>query len=203
MHSIRSCLDIRSKSIAIVMSLALTAKRRSRRAIRLVERGLEDKGHKDATRGGGRLRCIRAARRRRSEVTHMPVELGTTNLLLGIMAAASVFEALVIIGMGVAGFVAYRKVLAVVDGIETRQVAPAMARINAILDDVKTVTAKVKEETERVDHAIHTTMDRIDDTAGRLRSSVRARTSAVVGFVRGLSVAIEWMLQSRHRTNET
>jgi hypothetical protein len=133
----------------------------------------------------------------------MPVELGTTNLLLGIMAAASVFEALVIIGMGVAGFVAYRKVLAVVDGIETRQVAPAMARINAILDDVKTVTAKVKEETERVDHAIHTTMDRIDDTAGRLRSSVRARTSAVVGFVRGLSVAIEWMLQSRHRTNET
>jgi hypothetical protein len=46
-------------------------------------------------------------------------------------------------------------------------------------------------------------MDRIDDTAGRLRSSVRARTSAVVGFVRGLSVAIEWMLQSRHRTNET
>jgi hypothetical protein len=133
----------------------------------------------------------------------MPVELGTTNLLLGIMAAASVFEALVIIGMGVAGFMAYRKVLALVDGIETRQVAPAMARINAILDDVKTVTAKVKEETERVDHAIHTTMDRIDDTAGRLRSSVRARTSAVVGFVRGLSVAIEWMLQSRHRTNET
>ena len=27
-----------------------------------------------------------------------------------------------------------------------------MARVNAILDDVKTVTAKVKEETERVDH---------------------------------------------------
>ena len=133
----------------------------------------------------------------------MSGELGTTNLLLGIMAAASVLEALVIISMGVAGFMAYRKVMVLVDGIEARHVAPAMARINAILDDVKTVTAKVKEETERVDHAIHTTMDRIDDTADRVRSNVRAKTSAVVGFVRGLRVAIEWMRHSRHQSHET
>ena len=119
------------------------------------------------------------------------------------MAAVSVLEALVIIGMGVAGFMAYRKVMVLVDGIETRQVAPAMARVNAILDDVKTVTAKVKEETERVDHAIHTTMDRIDDTADRMRSNVRAKTSAVVGFVRGLRGAIEGMLRSRHQAHET
>jgi hypothetical protein len=105
----------------------------------------------------------------------MSGELGTTNLLLGIMAAASVLEALVIIGMGVAGFMAYRNVLVLVDGIERRQVAPAMAHVNAILDEVKTVTATVREETERVDHAIHTTMDRIDNTADRVRSNVRAR----------------------------
>jgi hypothetical protein len=131
----------------------------------------------------------------------MAGELGTTNLLLGIMAVVSVLEALVIIGMGVAGFMAYRKVMVLVDGIETP--APAMARVNAILDDVKTVTAKVKEETERVDHAIHATMDRIDDTADRMRSNVRAKTSAVVGFVRGLRVAIEGMLHSRHQAHET
>jgi hypothetical protein len=128
----------------------------------------------------------------------MSGELGTTNLLLGIMAAVSLLEALVIIGMGIAGFMAYRKVMMLVDGIETRQVAPAMARVNAILDDVKSVTAKVKEETERVDHAIHHTMDRIDDTADRVRSNVRAKTSALVGFVRGLRVAIEGMLRARH-----
>ena len=133
----------------------------------------------------------------------MSGELGTTNVLLGIMAAVSVLEALVIIGMGVAGFMAYRKVMVLVDGIETRQVAPAMARVNAILDDVKTVTAKVKEETERVDHAIHTTMDRIDDTADRMRSNVRAKTTAVVGFVHGLRVAIEWMLHPRHQAHKT
>jgi hypothetical protein len=134
----------------------------------------------------------------------MSGELGTTNLLLGIMAAASILDAFVIVGMGVAGFMAYRKVMVLVDGIETRHVAPAMARVNAILDDVMTVTARVKEETERLDRAIHTTMDRIDDTADRMRSSVWAKTSAVVGFVRGLRIAIEGMRHSRHhQTRET
>ena len=132
----------------------------------------------------------------------MSGELGTTNLLLGIMAAVSVLEAF-IFGIGVAGFGAYRKVMALADRIETRQMAPAMARVNAILDDVKTVTARVKDETERVDNAIHVAMDRIDHTADRMRSNVRARTSAVVGFVRGLRVAIAWIRQSRHRPHET
>lgn len=134
----------------------------------------------------------------------MSAELGTTNLLLGIMAGVSVLEALVIIGMGIAGFMAYRKVMALLDrgmalvsGIEARQVAPAMMRVNAILDDVRGVTSKVKEETERVDEAIHTTIGRIDDTAHRMRTSVRAKTSALVGFIRGARVAIEGLLTAR------
>ena len=130
----------------------------------------------------------------------MAGELATTNLLLGIMAAVSVLEALALIGLGVAGFMAYKNVMEIVNGIETRQVAPAMARINAILDDVKAVSEKVKQETERVDHAIHTTMDRIDDTADRVRWNVRAKTSRLVGFIRGLRVAIEGVLQSEART---
>jgi hypothetical protein len=133
----------------------------------------------------------------------MSGELGTTNLLLGIMAAVSVLEALVIMGLGVAGFMAYRRVMELVAGLESRQVAPAMARVNAILDDVKAVSTRVKEETERVDQAIHSTMDRIDDTADRVRSNVRAKTSRLVGFVRGLRVAIEGMLQSRHQAHQT
>ena len=137
----------------------------------------------------------------------MSADLGTTNLLLGIMAAVSVLEALVIIAMGIAGFMIYKRVTALVDtgmvlaeGIEARQVAPAMIRVNAILDDVKDVTSKVKEETERVDHAIHSTIDRIDDTAVRVRSSVRAKTSALVAFVRGVRMAVEGVLRSEVRT---
>ena len=130
----------------------------------------------------------------------MSGELGTTNVMLGIMAAVSVLEALVIVGLGVAGFLAYRRVTTLVEGLEQRQLAPAMARVNAILDDLKGVTAKVKEETERVDQAIRTTMDRVDDTADRVRWNVRAKTSRVVGFVRGLRVALEGMLHSEART---
>jgi hypothetical protein len=127
----------------------------------------------------------------------MAGELGTTNLLLGIMAAVSVLEALALIGLGIAGFMVYRRVTDLVNGLETRQIAPAMGRVNAILDDVKVVTAKVKEETERVDQAIHRTIDRVDDTADRVRSNVREKTSRVIGFVRGLRVAMESMLHSR------
>jgi len=130
----------------------------------------------------------------------MSGELATTNLLLGIMAAVSVLEGLVIIGVAIGGFKAYKKVMEVVNGIEARQVAPAMAKVNAILEDVKAVSAKVKEETERVDYAIHSTMDRIDNTADRVRSNVREKTSRFVGFVRGLRVAIEGMLHSEART---
>ena len=124
----------------------------------------------------------------------MEPQLGTTNLFLGIMAAVSVLQALVLIGAGIAGFMAYRKVMALVNTLEDRHVAPAMGRVNAILDDVKVVSAKVKEEADRVDHAIHTTIDRVDDTVDRVRWNVRAKTSRIVGIVRGARVAIESML---------
>jgi len=137
----------------------------------------------------------------------MGPELHTTNLLLGIMAAVSVLEALVIIGIGVVGFMVYKKVMVLVEqgmtllhGIEARQVAPAMSRVNAILDDVKGVTATVKSEAERVDNAIHSTIDRIDDTADRVRSNVRAKTSSLAAFVRGARAAVEGMLRSEVRT---
>ena len=127
----------------------------------------------------------------------MAGELGTTNLLLGIMAAVSVLEALALIGLGIAGFMVYKRVMDLVNDLEARQIAPAVGRVNAILDDLKIVTARVKEETERVDQAIHRTIGRVDDTADRVRSNVREKTSRVIGFVRGLRVAMETMLQSR------
>lgn len=120
--------------------------------------------------------------------------LDTTNVLLGIMAAVSVLEALIVIGIGVAAYLAYSRVMTLINGLEERQVAPAMARVNAILDDVKVVSTRVKDEAERVDTAIRSTMDRVDDTADRVRSNVRAKTSRIVGIVRGARVALEHIL---------
>jgi hypothetical protein len=125
------------------------------------------------------------------------VDLGTTNIFLGIMAVVSVLEGLLIIGLGLGGYLLYRKVTELVQGLEQRQVAPAMARVTGILDDVKVVTTRVKDEADRVDQAIHRTMDRVDDTADRVRSNVREKTSRIVGLMRGVRVALESMLQSR------
>jgi len=129
----------------------------------------------------------------------MQPDLGTTNLLLGVMAVVSVLEALVVIGMGVAGWIMYRRVMELVNGLEQRHIVPLRIRVDQILDDVKGVTEKVKEETDRVDYAIRTTMDRVDDTADRVRATVRAKTSRIVGLVRGFRVIIEELLHSRHQ----
>src|SRR5215472_15503326 len=112
----------------------------------------------------------------------MEAELATTNLLLGIMAAVSLLEALAVIGLMVAGVVVYRRVTALIAGIEQRQVAPAMVRLNAILDDVKGVTTRVKQDQEDVNRVIRTTMGRVDETADRVRSDVRARTNRIVNI---------------------
>jgi len=126
-------------------------------------------------------------------------DLGTTNLFLGIMAAVSVLEILVVAGAAIAIFVVYRRVTTLIDGIEARHIAPAMGRVNAILDDFRFVSARVKEESERVDQAIRSTIERVDDTADRVRSNVRAKASWIIGALRGLRTAIEEMLASDPR----
>ena len=126
----------------------------------------------------------------------MDGNLGTTNVLLGIMAAVSVLQALVIIGAGVAGFLMYRRVTQLVTDLEARQVAPLRERVEAILADVKTVTSRVNQQTERVDHAINGTMDRVDETADRVRHSVRDTVNQATGVVRGIRAVVASVLRS-------
>jgi hypothetical protein len=128
--------------------------------------------------------------------------LDTTNVLLGIMAAVSVLEALLLLGMGVGGFLVYRKVMQLVADLEQRQIAPLREKVDAILADVKTVTARVSHQTERVDHAISGTIHRVDETADRVKGSVRDKVSQAVGVVRGVRAVISSILngESSHET---
>lgn len=124
------------------------------------------------------------------------VDLSTTNLLLGIMAAVSVLQGLVLIGAGVAGFLAYKRVTQLVTDLEARQIAPLRAKVEDILGDVKTVTARVSQQTERVDSAISGTMDRVDETAERVRHSVMDKVGQATGVVRGIRAVIASVLQN-------
>jgi len=84
----------------------------------------------------------------------MASDLATTNALLGVMAAVSVLEALALIGLAGGGYLLYRRVMRVLADIEARHVAPASARVSAILDDVKVVTAVVKGAADSADASV-------------------------------------------------
>lgn len=135
----------------------------------------------------------------------MTGDLGTTNMWLAIMAIVSVLEALLLIGIGVAGFLAYRRVMQLVNDLEARQIAPVREKVDAILLDVKAVTASVTQQTERVNHAISGTIERVDDTADRVKGSVRDKINQAVGMARGIRAIVLSLLghDDRHDPRAT
>ena len=125
--------------------------------------------------------------------------LGTTNVILTVMAVVSVLEALLLIGIGIGGFLIYRRVMQLVDDLEARQIAPVREKVDAILTDVKAVTARVSTQTERVDHAISGTIDRVDDTAERMKSTLRDKVNQTVGVARGIRAVVMSLLTTESR----
>ena len=107
--------------------------------------------------------------------------LDTTNLLLGIMAAVSVLEAVLLVGIGVMAYKLYGQAMRTIREVEQRQIAPLvtrvdalMTRVDAILGDVRDVTSRVSTRTERVDSAIR---------QHRVFALFNAARAAVDGFV--------------------
>ena len=129
----------------------------------------------------------------------MEGNLDTTNLMLGIMAAVSVLEALLLIGLGIGGFLMYRRVMQLATELEARQIAPVREKVDAILGDLKSVTSRVSHQTERVDHAISGTMERVDETAERMKTTMRDKVNQAAGVVRGVRAVITSLLSSDHR----
>jgi len=119
---------------------------------------------------------------------------GDLTVPVWIMAVVSVFEALLLIAIGVGGYLVYSRVMTLVADLETRQIAPLREKVDTILADVKTVTSRVAHQTERVDHAITGTIDRVDETAARVRAGVHDRVSQAAGVMRGIRAVIMTLL---------
>src|SRR5213593_1165814 len=105
---------------------------------------------------------------------------------LWIMAIVSVFQALVLIGVAIGGYVVYSRVMTLIADLEARQIQPIREKVDAILVDIKSITARVSHQTERVDEAISGTIDRVDYTAARVRAGVHERVAQAAGIVRGV-----------------
>jgi hypothetical protein len=119
---------------------------------------------------------------------------GDLTVPVWIMAVVSVFEALLLIAIGVGGYLVYSRVMTLVTDLETRQIAPLREKVDTILADVKTVTSRVAHQTERVDHAITGTIDRVDETAARVRAGVHDKVSQAAGVMRGIRAVIMTLL---------
>jgi hypothetical protein len=113
---------------------------------------------------------------------------------LWIMAGLAILQALLLIGMGVGGYLIYSRVMTLVNDLEARQIAPIREKVDAILVDVKTVTARVAHQTERVDHAVNGTIHRVDETAARVRANVYDKVNYAAGVVRGVRAVIMSLL---------
>jgi hypothetical protein len=121
-------------------------------------------------------------------------DLHTLSTPLWIMAVVSVLQALLIIGMAIGGYLVYSRVMTLVNDLETRQVAPLREKVDAILEDVQMVTSRVAHQTERVDTAITGTIDRVDETAARVRAGVHDKVSQAAGVLRGIRAVIVTLL---------
>ena len=131
-------------------------------------------------------------------------QLSTTNLFLGIMAAVSLLQALVLIGLAFVGYRLYSRAMQTMSAIEERHIAPLTARVqtlmttvDGILTDVKGVTNRVTRRTERVDAAIDDTIHRVDETAGRVRASMSSGLHGLLGVAQGVAAAVQSLLHTR------
>jgi outer membrane murein-binding lipoprotein Lpp len=125
------------------------------------------------------------------------------------MAAVSVLEALLLIGVAVVGYRLYGQAMQAVRDIEQRQVAPLMAKVGALTDkvdailvDVKAVTSLVTKQTERVDAAISGTVERVDETAARVRGSVVSQVGRMFALAQGIRYAVNGMFNRRRASGE-
>jgi hypothetical protein len=123
-------------------------------------------------------------------------DLSSLSVPLWILAVVATVETLAMIAIAIGGYVFYFRVTRLVRDLEAQQIAPIRVKVDAILADVKGITARASHRAERVDDAIAGTMERVDETATRVRAGVHGKVSQAAGVVRGVRAAIVSVLQS-------
>jgi hypothetical protein len=131
------------------------------------------------------------------------MNLETTNWLLGVIAVASAVQSLLLLGAAVVSYRLYRQTSQAVEELEVRHIAPLRRQVDGILTDVHRITATLSEQTERVDHAITGTIERVDETAERVKHSVREKVWRVTGIVKGVRAVIASLLATPSRPDST
>ena len=120
----------------------------------------------------------------------MPGSLDTTNTMLAIIAAVSVLQALVLLGVGIAGFKLYKSATETLRELDEKRVKPLAAKVDGILVQVHAITDRVQRRAEKVEAAIDDTVRGVDETATKVKTSVNDTVHRVSEAVTGIRAAI-------------
>lgn len=113
----------------------------------------------------------------------MTENLATTNTILTIVAVATAVQAVIAVGLVIAGVVLY--------GRATRQYEALQRQVAGKIRDLEVQMAPVLA---RVDHVLET-VERVDATVDRVTSTVRAKAVPAIGLIRGARMALNVLLR--------
>ena len=133
----------------------------------------------------------------------MQADLHTTNVILGVIAGISVFQTLMLMTFAVGAYVWSQRLARQLQELEAQTVKPAIARVNAILDEVHDVSRRVSERTHQVDEVVQHTIDHVDRAATLARLGVRMGTARTMALMWGVRTAFRVLFGNRQSTAST
>ena len=125
--------------------------------------------------------------------------LTTTNMWLGILAVVSVLEFLMIIVAGLFAFRMYKRAMTTIETVERVHIAPLRARVDGLLDEVQSVTDKVKLVQESVSDALR----QVVGTGSMVAGAVRSKTWPIMGIIHGLKSAANTVMKNGKKDHAT
>ena len=86
----------------------------------------------------------------------------------------------------------YKQVMTTIETVERVHIAPLRARVDGILDEVQTVTDKVKHAQESVSDALR----QVAGTGTMVAGAVKSKTWPIVGIIQGLKTAANTVMKN-------
>jgi hypothetical protein len=126
-------------------------------------------------------------------------DLTWTNTWLAILAVIAAIQFLIMCAAGIMAYRMYQKAMTTIETVERLHIAPLRARVDAMLDQVQTMTDKVRHAQDSVSDALR----HVTGTGSAVAGAVKSKTWPIVGIFQGLkSVASTMMGNGRHERGD-
>jgi len=127
------------------------------------------------------------------------VDLTWTNTWLGILAAISLIQFLIMCAAVFLAYRMYQRTMTTIETIERLHVAPLRARVDALLDQVQLMTDKVRNAQESVAEALK----HVSGTGSAVAGAVKSKAWPIVGIIQGIrSMANSVVGNGRHEHHD-